>query len=570
MASLASIVSFDSSSTAKSAVTPDAPHHTLVSGSTVYSRSSSVASFGTTEEHCSPIATPDLAISSVDSILSEGSIASGRTTPIMPSSLATVLPSAAADAAAAAANAAADANRRRKVLTSRPPNSFILYRSDKLRELVQRFPELKQTQISKMCAENWKNETDEVKDFYRRKQQQAKALFLSEQAIEVERISGGASDKDVIKRIQPTNTFIRYRTEMKKKLAAQFATMNQKDVSRACGLMWRSEPESVKLRYRQSYNKEKRNFERLCTTSTLEPSKEALSALASVMASAAKAGVAVPSRSGKRSSSPKDISDIPIIALSPASAALDKKRRLNEGGYQSVPNSPPEPLSIDSSHETMAHARTTKRPRAFYTSPRSHSLSSGTSSPIHAGTSLASIKEIPSAGICDISSVSAGSNGSGISLPSCASLLSLADSATSLASRVPAAMYQQMSLSPRRTSFGDAFPPRASAYGHKRQQSMLPVPQQQQPRQQPMYDYHPNNRQPSPLHYAPPTQPSQYAKRPVAYLDPQPRRVCAISSPSYFHSQISDTRHSSSRPHMTSRQMPPPPTYPASSSNVHH
>ncbi|KAI8324538.1 hypothetical protein GQ54DRAFT_246160, partial [Martensiomyces pterosporus] len=51
--------------------------------------------------------------------------------------------------------------------TSRPPNSFILYRSDKLRELIQQYPELKQTDISKMCADNWKHECPEVKEYYR-------------------------------------------------------------------------------------------------------------------------------------------------------------------------------------------------------------------------------------------------------------------------------------------------------------------------------------------------------------------------------------------------------------------
>ncbi|KAJ2793569.1 hypothetical protein H4S07_007010, partial [Coemansia furcata] len=177
------------------------------------SRASSSDSFS--YEQQSPIASP--APSETD----DTAMHSGRSTPAL---------------SALSATTTADATRRRKVLTSRPPNSFILYRSDKLRELVRLYPDLKQTQISKMCADNWKNETEEVKEAYRRKQQEAKALFLSEQAIEVERISGGNSDKGIIKRIQPTNTFIRYRTEMKKKLAAQFATMNQKDVSRACGL----------------------------------------------------------------------------------------------------------------------------------------------------------------------------------------------------------------------------------------------------------------------------------------------------------------------------------------------
>ncbi|KAJ2801204.1 hypothetical protein H4R20_003769, partial [Coemansia guatemalensis] len=299
------------------------------------------------------------------------------------SSLNSVLPSA-ADAAAAAASASSDASRRRKVLTSRPPNSFILYRSDKLRELVKLYPELKQTQISKMCAENWKQERAEVKEFYRAKQQQAKELFLSEQALEVERISGGSSDKTIIKRIQPTNTFIRYRTEMKKKLASQFAAMNQKDVSRACGLMWRSEPEHVKMRYRQSYNKEKRDFERLCSSSALDeqPSQEALSALASVIAEA--------SNTSKQA------------ALQSLSA--EKKRRMSEGCC-SAPVSPPQP-------QMKEHVRS-KRLRSFHTPSCCDTAdSSPTVSP----------SSVP------------GSQGA-ISLPSCASLLSLAGT-----SPIPAAL----------------------------------------------------------------------------------------------------------------------------------
>ncbi|KAJ2845188.1 hypothetical protein GGI22_006638 [Coemansia erecta] len=340
---------------------------------------------------------------------------------------------------------------------------------------------------------------------------------------------------------------------MKKKLAAQFAAMNQKDVSRACGLMWRSEPEHVKMRYRQSYNKEKRNFERLCTTSAVEPSEEALSALASVMASSVKVTTtAASAKNRKHSASPK-IASTASIMMSPASASgLDKKRRLTDG-CQSAPASPPEQRAIDSSHDLLMQARAAKRPRTFYASPRSHSMSSGTSSPIHIGVGLASIKEVAYGGIEGNFPAARNNSNNGISLPSCASLLSLADSATSLASRMPptTTMYQQQqqqeSSSPRRTSFGDAFPPRASApaYAHKRQQSMHPVPQPHQ-----AYDY---------AHYAQP--PHQYTKQPV-YLEQQPpRRVCAISTPSYFHSQLSNTRHSPSRPHMPSRQqMPLPPS----------
>ncbi|KAJ2729529.1 hypothetical protein IW152_005596, partial [Coemansia sp. BCRC 34962] len=316
MSSIASIISLETASMAA---------EQAVYSAACSSRASSSDSF--IFEQQSPMATP--APSETD----DAAIHSDRSTPAL---------------AALSATTTADATRRRKVLTSRPPNSFILYRSDKLRELVRLYPELKQTQISKMCADNWKNETEEVKEAYRRKQQEAKALFLSEQAIEVERISGGNSDKGIIKRIQPTNTFIRYRTEMKKKLAAQFATMNQKDVSRACGLMWRSEPEYVKMRYRQSYNKEKRDFERLCTTtSALEPSEEALSALATIIASA--------QLSNTSASSP---------SACPASAVTEKKRRLSEGCH-SAPMSPPL-TAVDALKPATVNSATprNKRPRS--------------------------------------------------------------------------------------------------------------------------------------------------------------------------------------------------------------
>ncbi|KAJ2184460.1 hypothetical protein EV181_004369, partial [Coemansia sp. RSA 532] len=188
------------------------------------------------------------------------------------------------------------------------------------------------------------------------------------------RISGGSSNKAIIKRIQPTNTFIRYRTEMKKKLSGQFASMNQKDVSRACGLMWRSEPDSVKARYRQSYNKEKRDFERLCSSSVLDeqPSKEALSALASVMAEAS-----------------KNAND-----ATPVSAA-DKKRRLSEGCH-SAPVSPPQ-------NDSNEHVRS-KRLRSFHMPSLSESAST---SPMTTPANLPSPRQ-------------------SISLPSCASLISMA------------------------------------------------------------------------------------------------------------------------------------------------
>ncbi|KAJ2055835.1 hypothetical protein GGH94_006044, partial [Coemansia aciculifera] len=153
MSSIASIISLETASMAA--------EQAVYSSAACSSRATSSDSF--IFERQSPMATP--APSETD----DATMHSGRSTPAL---------------SALSATTTADATRRRKVLTSRPPNSFILYRSDKLRELVRLYPELKQTQISKMCADNWKNETEEVKESYRRKQQEAKANFLSEQAIE--------------------------------------------------------------------------------------------------------------------------------------------------------------------------------------------------------------------------------------------------------------------------------------------------------------------------------------------------------------------------------------------------
>ncbi|KAJ1726280.1 hypothetical protein LPJ61_005295 [Coemansia biformis] len=446
MASISSILSYDTAVDERS----PAPE------STAYTRASSTASFPAIDDPAgiSRSLTPSTVC---------GTTPSCHASPAMPAqalspSLAAILP-ADASAAVTAAAATATANRRRKVLTSRPPNSFILYRSDKLRELVQSHPELKQTQISKMCADNWKNEAPEVKDYYRQKQQEAKALFLSEQALEVERISGGASDKTIIKRIQPTNTFIRYRTEMKKKLVSQFATMNQKDVSRACGLMWRSEPESVKLRYRQSYSKEKRDFERLCSSSVLDeqPSMEALSALASVIAEATKTS--------------RD-----AAALGALSAAASKKRRLSEGCH-SAPVSPPQP-------EPKDHVRS-KRLRSFHTPTRTI-LSA--SSPIEPPQTMPS-PQAP------------------ISLPSCASLLSMAGTSPFPApsparpythARTPSALARPMPLPYKQSEypFHHACPP--PYYAHYAHSTVMPPPT-------PAHMY-----APPPSHYHPMTPPHQH------------------------------------------------------------
>ncbi|KAJ1664675.1 hypothetical protein IW140_006174 [Coemansia sp. RSA 1813] len=50
---------------------------------------------------------------------------------------------------------------------ARPCNVFFKYRSHKLAELQEKFPKLNQTVISRMVAEHWKNETDDVKNKFK-------------------------------------------------------------------------------------------------------------------------------------------------------------------------------------------------------------------------------------------------------------------------------------------------------------------------------------------------------------------------------------------------------------------
>ncbi|KAJ2811875.1 hypothetical protein FBU31_007693, partial [Coemansia sp. 'formosensis'] len=51
---------------------------------------------------------------------------------------------------------------------ARPSNVFFKYRSHKLPELTLKYPKLNQTVISRMVADHWKAETDEVKDRFKK------------------------------------------------------------------------------------------------------------------------------------------------------------------------------------------------------------------------------------------------------------------------------------------------------------------------------------------------------------------------------------------------------------------
>ncbi|KAJ1679352.1 hypothetical protein EV182_002226 [Spiromyces aspiralis] len=62
-------------------------------------------------------------------------------------------------------------------LHSRAPNSFILYRADKAREIAMLHPNVNQSAISRMVADLWKQEPPAVKEKYRQRQLEEKKRF---------------------------------------------------------------------------------------------------------------------------------------------------------------------------------------------------------------------------------------------------------------------------------------------------------------------------------------------------------------------------------------------------------
>ncbi|KAJ1676048.1 hypothetical protein EV182_000041 [Spiromyces aspiralis] len=63
------------------------------------------------------------------------------------------------------------------IITTRPANSFILYRRDKSKEITALYPTLNQSAVSRMVADLWRKESAEVKERYRQLQYQARAEF---------------------------------------------------------------------------------------------------------------------------------------------------------------------------------------------------------------------------------------------------------------------------------------------------------------------------------------------------------------------------------------------------------
>ncbi|KAJ1834639.1 hypothetical protein LPJ73_007786 [Coemansia sp. RSA 2703] len=77
---------------------------------------------------------------------------------------------------------------------NRPKNVFFKYRSDKVKELQEKYPKLNQTVISKLAAEHWHNETTAVKEQYRKVYQDEMTQYELDKKIS--RIKGSRSHSD--------------------------------------------------------------------------------------------------------------------------------------------------------------------------------------------------------------------------------------------------------------------------------------------------------------------------------------------------------------------------------------
>ncbi|KAJ1678843.1 hypothetical protein EV182_003246 [Spiromyces aspiralis] len=196
---------------------------------------------------------------------------------LLPTTTATGVPasSVASLSSIPAVDDASQSNRkvRKSCLISRSSNCFILYRSDKSRELKRLHPELNQTEISSMVGKLWKQESQEVKAKYRARQQREKQLFDQARAAELSEMLSVSDTPDPdsatptgskrraqasLDAFSPPNTFIQYRIDKQKEILTKNPGLNQTLVSKMCADMWRNEPDDVKEVYRKKYKQEKR------------------------------------------------------------------------------------------------------------------------------------------------------------------------------------------------------------------------------------------------------------------------------------------------------------------------
>ncbi|KAJ1997476.1 hypothetical protein H4R26_005820, partial [Coemansia thaxteri] len=73
--------------------------------------------------------------------------------------------------------------RKVKEKSNKPINAFIKYRSFKIAELKNQFPEVSQTEISRLAGECWKTESEDIKNQFRVQYQEEKKVYDMKKAI---------------------------------------------------------------------------------------------------------------------------------------------------------------------------------------------------------------------------------------------------------------------------------------------------------------------------------------------------------------------------------------------------
>ncbi|KAJ2796595.1 hypothetical protein H4S07_006177, partial [Coemansia furcata] len=73
--------------------------------------------------------------------------------------------------------------RKAKEKSAKPINAFIKYRSFKTAELKKQYPEVSQTEISRLAGECWKTENEEIKNQFRFQYQEEKKVYDLKKAI---------------------------------------------------------------------------------------------------------------------------------------------------------------------------------------------------------------------------------------------------------------------------------------------------------------------------------------------------------------------------------------------------
>ncbi|KAJ1913936.1 hypothetical protein H4219_004999 [Mycoemilia scoparia] len=182
------------------------------------------------------------------------------------------------------------AMERTRALFTRSPNIFMLYRSDKSKEIKRQqknSSDINQTEVSRIAKQYWEKETEKVKDIYKKRGEQCKKeiekrqiewLKNHPQAIEMFVGYGSASGEkkntnsssrgsvtgkrkrsnyDYRQFFSLPNTFLEFRKDMLDEIMAKDPGLNQKIVSKKCALAWKNQPESVKRIYQDRCKKSK-------------------------------------------------------------------------------------------------------------------------------------------------------------------------------------------------------------------------------------------------------------------------------------------------------------------------